>query len=95
MRFLFLVIYLTPGTSDPFVKFSHNDISYKTKYVKKTLNPVWNESFVLSAFIIVIFYSLIFAETLPIVVIKSPSRSMIKILVHQGLIEMKECLKAS
>lgn len=34
-------------TSDPYVVIKYKDQQYKTKIIKKTLQPVWNEDFVL------------------------------------------------
>jgi hypothetical protein len=33
------------GSSDPYVKLKHQGKKYKTKWIKKTLNPTWNETF--------------------------------------------------
>lgn len=36
------------GLSDPFVEISlHKDLALKTKVIKGTLNPFWNEKFTL------------------------------------------------
>ena len=35
------------GTSDPYVKMSHRDIKYRSQTAPKTVNPEWNETFLL------------------------------------------------
>ena len=33
------------GTSDPYVKFRHNQFKYRSPVVYRSLNPVWNRNF--------------------------------------------------
>ena len=33
------------GSSDPYVKVSLGSVTFKTKTIKHTLNPYWNETF--------------------------------------------------
>lgn len=39
------------GSSDPYCVISVDNKTVKTKVIKKTLNPVWNEKFKLYAFL--------------------------------------------